>query len=202
MSKIAIDVVLVPDKKMSDQAIDLNNQLTGNNHRKIELGEKCLPHISLCMGLVDEQNLNKVSKILADIGRQSNPLNLTASKVKVLSPVDNENFSMLDVSNTDEIKSLQQKIMSRLWPYLSYNGINAEAFVNPEEVEDISSYWVRGYAEKYNNPDTFHPHISIGVGRVNDIVKPIEFSAPTLALCHLGNYCTCRKIISSFDFGS
>lgn len=184
---------------MSDRAIDLNKKLTGNNNRKIELGEKCLPHISLCMALVDEKDISQISKILNDISLQYETLRLTADKVKVLSPVEGETFSMFDISNTASIKSLQQTIMTKLWPYLTYEDIKTDDFVDPSEVEDISLYWVRGYAEKYNNPGAFHPHLSIGVGSVANIDRPIEFTAPTIALCQLGNYCTCRKVISSYD---
>ncbi len=43
----------------------------------------------------------------------------------------------------------------------------------------------------------------IGIGEVENeicgIEFPIQFTASKLALCHLGNYCTCRKILSLHD---
>ena len=53
MPKIAIDVVLLPPEEIMDKAIEINRQLADD---PIKLNkENCLPHVSLCMGVVEEK---------------------------------------------------------------------------------------------------------------------------------------------------
>ena len=42
------------------------------------------------------------------------------------------------------------------------------------------------------------PHITIGYGELSHFLFPEEFTASKLALCHLGNHCTCRRVLASF----
>jgi len=66
MRKIAIDVALLPSKEMMDKAIEINKELLKKYEDKIILDkEKCLPHISLCMGCIDEDRIPEVKQILA-----------------------------------------------------------------------------------------------------------------------------------------
>jgi hypothetical protein len=100
----------------------------------------------------------------------------------------------LQVKNTDELQKLHETIMKRLWSYLSYD-VEISMLFNPPEVEEVTLYWIRNYAEKYNDPSTFQPHITVGFGETDAFQLPVDFTASTIAVCQLGNYCTCRKII-------
>ncbi len=65
MAKIAIDVVLLPSEEMMNKAIEINKELLKNNEDKIILDkEKCLPHISLCMGCIEEDKIPEIKNIL------------------------------------------------------------------------------------------------------------------------------------------
>jgi len=70
--------------------------------------------------------------------------------------------------------------------------------------EDVSTYWIKNYP-KESSFENFFPHITIGIGEVEGEISgikfPIKFNASKLALCHLGNYCTFRKIFLSYDLG-
>lgn len=59
--------------------------------------------------------------------------------------------------------------------------------------------WVRNYRDKHSH-GAYHPHITISVGGVPNVNLdfPISFVATRLALCHLGNGNTCRKILAKF----
>jgi hypothetical protein len=58
--------------------------------------------------------------------------------------------------------------------------------------------WIRDYPEN-SSFENFFPHITIGYGQMENISSPIEFTASALALCHLGNHCTCRDVLISID---
>jgi hypothetical protein len=74
-----------------------------------------------------------------------------------------------------------------------------EAMVLDEAVAPSTLDWIRTYPEKaaYEN---FRPHITIGYGRLPATAAlPIPFVVTRLALCHLGNHCTCRRTLLSHE---
>ena len=44
----------------------------------------------------------------------------------------------------------------------------------------------------------FDPHITIGVGALNARVAPTSFVATQLAMCQLGRFCTCRRVLRAW----
>ncbi|MBL7184709.1 MAG: hypothetical protein ISS70_00155 [Phycisphaerae bacterium] len=55
MSRIAVDVVLLPSDEVAARAIEANRELLKQCPGKIVLDkDNCLPHISLAMGYIDQ----------------------------------------------------------------------------------------------------------------------------------------------------
>ncbi|MCR4311593.1 MAG: hypothetical protein NUV54_03460 [Candidatus Taylorbacteria bacterium] len=75
--------------------------------------------------------------------------------------------------------------------------VTEDMFFNPP-IRPGSVEWVRDYLKKHTNVNGFHPHITISVGGEPNVGLqfPISFTASRLALCHLGNGNTCRKILA------
>ena len=82
---------------------------------------------------------------------------------------------------------------------LTYDSVHLSNFISPPEVSKRSTYWVQHYAEHHKSPDDFNPHITLGEGVVDKLDGPIKYSDSRLAICHLGTYCTCRKILTVRD---
>ena len=77
--KLAIDVVLLPPEEVMDEAIKINQKLGP----EIKLNkENCFPHTSLCMGILDDKDLEKVKTILVWIAQEFLPMDLTKGKIK------------------------------------------------------------------------------------------------------------------------
>src|SRR3989344_2429590 len=84
MSKLAIDVALLVDEAASNIVIALNKELLTGAEDEIVLGEKGgIPHITLAMGLMEEDELPETSKKLEKIARSYDPLVLTIKSVEV-----------------------------------------------------------------------------------------------------------------------
>ncbi len=73
--------------------------------------------------------------------------------------------------------------------------------LSPPMASESTLAWIKNYSEK-SSFEKFFPHITIGYGEINDYSFPIKFTASKLALCHLGNHCTCRKILASVKLES
>lgn len=199
MSKIAVDFVLFPSSEMTEKAIEINQELIKNNPSKIVLDkENTFPHISLCMGCVEQKNLPEITLLLWEISNTFQIFNLVANSLNSWAIKTGEIVSEISIKYSKDLESLHQTIMKKFRKYLSYD-VNIPMLYNPQEVEEISMSWVREYAKKYENPALFTPHITIWLGKIDTNFFPFDFSASKIALCQLGNYCTCKKIFASFE---
>jgi 2'-5' RNA ligase len=197
MTRIAIDVVLLPSGIMMERAIEINKELLKNNEDKIELHkEKCLPHISLCMGCIDEDKIPEIKNILDEISTEFSPFNLQAIDLKAEIIPTGKKVSGLVIKNQDKLQKLHESTMKKLWNYLSYD-VEISMLFNPPEIEEVTLYWIRNYACYYYKPSLFYPHITVGFGETDQFQMPVNFTASQIALCQLGNYCTCQKVIFS-----
>ena len=183
MGKIVIDVVLLPPEEIMDKAIEINNELKDD---KIVLNkENCSPHITLCMGVVEEDKLDEIKGILKQIAAESTQLSLEITGIEA-------KHSTFEIKITDELQKLHEKIMNKLSPYLTYDATTDMCF-SPPPVEEKTLFWIKNY--KASSFENFHPHITLAVQKLENKELNIRFTASRFALYHLGNYCTCRKIL-------
>ena len=65
MTKIAVDIVLLPEADMADRAIAINQSLVAEHGSDIVLDRAlCLPHISLAMGCIQPDALQAIASDL------------------------------------------------------------------------------------------------------------------------------------------
>jgi 2'-5' RNA ligase len=198
MAKIAVDIVLLPSEEMADKILTANKELLKRNAAKIVLDkESCMPHISFAMGCIDEKDIHDIGKILKTIAQQ-NPLGqLSAIGIHTGTNRAGEKVSVFQIEKTESLQSLHEEVMQRLVRYFSYD-VRAEMVLSSSETSESTLDWIKNYPED-SSFDNFFPHITIGYGEINNFSFPIKFNALKLALCHLGNHCTCRKILASVN---
>jgi 2'-5' RNA ligase len=201
MVKIAVDVVLLPSEAMTNQVIEANKMLLRQNADGIILDKaNCLPHVSLAMGCMDERHITDIEKILRSIAGKYNPGRLSVIGVSIGTNSLGEKVSSFEVEKTDGLLLLHKQVMRKMTPYFSYN-VTAEMVFSPPVASESTLLWIKNYPEKsaYEN---FFPHITIGYGQLDDFSFAAEFVASKLALCHLGNHCTCRKVLAVAELES
>ena len=199
MTKIAVDAVLLPSDEVAAGAIEANRELLKQCPGKIILdGESCLPHISLAMGCIDRDDIAHIEEILQKLGQERPPVALVNSGIQVGTNSAGEKVSVLGLKRTETLQSLHEEVMHELERYLSHD-VTAEMVLSPPAAGESTLRWIRDYPKK-SSFERFFPHITLGYGHLNDFFFPAEFIAPRLALCHLGNHCTCRKILASTEF--
>ena len=198
MTKIAVDVILLPSERIMDKAIEANRILSKHCPDKIILNkENCLPHISLAMGCIDESKIGEIEKILNSIAKQKKLGKLRAIGIDVHEMGNGEKVSVFKIEKPPALQALHVEVISKTSPYFS-NEVKADMLVNPSEVNDSTLYWIKNYPDN-SGFEKFYPHITIGYGEISDLTFPVELTASKLALCHLGNECTCRKILASVN---
>ena len=205
MAEIAVDVVLLPSEEMADKAIAANKELLKQCPDKIVLDkESCLPHISLAMGCINKRDIADIEKILQAIAKQSSLGQLSAIGIHTGTNSTGEQVSVLQIEKTETLQSLHEEVMEKLAPYFNYD-VTADMVLSPPMASESTLAWIKNYSEK-SSFEKFSPHITIGYGEINNFLFPpqgvlwtIKFTASKLALCHLGNHCTCRRILASAE---
>jgi hypothetical protein len=105
--------------------------------------------------------------------------------------------SVFEVEKTKELQALHEKVMEKIQPHFS-SIVTSDMIYGDEDVAETTLEWIKSYREKASFT-RFSPHITIGYGQAQEQGFPIKFTASKLALCHLGNHCTCRKILASIE---
>jgi len=201
MTKIAVDVILLPSERIMDKAIEANRILSKHCPDKIILNkENYLPHISLAMGCIDKIDIPCIEVILQSVAKSHPPGQLLMDSVQTGVNAKNEKVSVLQLKTTKQLQSLHVAVMRKMTPYFSYD-VSAEMVLSPPTAGESTLLWIRDYPEK-SSFQRFSPHITLGYGQLENFSFPSEFTATGLALCHLGNHCTCRKILVSTAFQS
>lgn len=200
MAKIAVDAVLLPSETMAGKAIEANRNLVKEGSNRIVLDkERCLPHISLAMGCIDQNDLVDIRRVLETIAGRYHVQELKVIGVRIGTNSVGEKVSVLQIERPDALQALHEEVMRGLMPYFGYE-VTADMVLSPPRAEESTLQWIRNYAEKASF-ENFFPHITIGYGEIDDFSFPIEFTASKLALCHLGNHCTCKKVLVSTELG-
>ena len=195
MSRIAVDVVLLPDEAMTERAIQINRELIAEHAAKIILSNSRLPHISLAMGAADESDVESIGGMLDRFAQEMPVRQLNALGVAVVTNTKGEALSILTVEKTELLPTLHETIMRETSSLFSYDV--SKEMISDERVADTTLEWIRNYPKKAAF-DRFSPHITLGYGRVDvEGPFPIPFAVSQLALCHLGNHCTCRPPLAS-----
>ncbi len=196
MTRKAVDVVLLPDEVMTDRAIEINVELVKKFGSKIVLNKQnCLPHISLAMGCIEESDIASVGRVLEEIAKETSLPDLKVVGIRASGNSKGEAVSVLEVEKTTQLQSLHEKVVDRLTRYFS-NDVTENMIYGDEDVAESTLLWIKNYRQK-SSFENFFPHITIGYGQIENQVQPETFSVSQLALCHLGNHCTCRKILLS-----
>ena len=194
MTRLAVDVVLLPDPVVAEQAMAINHSLVERFGSEIVLdAETCLPHISLAMGCIDPKDLDAIGRILRQLALENPPEELTVIGVAVITHARGRKVSSLLIDKTEPLQRLHEEVMGRLSPFFTYD-VTGPMLYGKGPISDTTLAWIRNFSCK-SSLDFFWPHITLGYGEAPAIDQPVSFVAPSLALCHLGNHCTCRRVL-------
>jgi hypothetical protein len=194
MSEIAVDVVLLPDQTMTDLTIAANTQLVAKFGSKIILNKNdCLPHISLMMGCINCEDIVRIGELLQLLAAIA-PKRLKLVGIQKSTNFSGEIVSVLRVERSGRLQILHEKICEAVKPYFTYE-IGGDMIAGGQP-SPSTLQWMQNYPTKSSHSN-FSPHITIGYGNLPDRSLPAHFAVSHLALCHLGNHCTCVKVLWS-----
>ena len=196
MHRIAVDVVLLPGTDMAERALALNRSLVEKYDSDIVLDPaSCLPHVTLAMGCIHTDDLTAIAAELDAIG-QSHPVRqLFVKQVSRQGHHGGSIVSSIELQAREDLRKLHIQVMGNLAPYFKYD-VTETMFTGERPIAPSTLNWVKNFPQQ-SSGDKFWPHITLGYGPCEPVSLPPSFAPRALALCHLGNHCTCREVLYS-----
>jgi len=196
MTRLAVDVVLLPDPAVADLAVAVNRCLVDRFGSEILLdAESCLPHVSLAMGCMDPMDGDAAGAALRRIAEAMPPVTLTVIGTAVLVSEKGRKTSSLLIDKTEPLQRMHEQLILDLQPLLTHAPTES-MFHGGGPISASTLAWVRGFPAQ-SSLARFWPHITLGYGEAPPIDRSFSFVASALALCHLGNHCTCRRVLDT-----
>jgi 2'-5' RNA ligase len=198
MGKIAIDIVLLPSDEMMDHVIRANRDLIDNHGDTgiVLIKKHCVPHISLCMGVIEEDKLNEVNEIIQKLAESYSPFSFNANTLTNSEDPEKDNYLSLNFEYSHRFRDFQQEVMKLLREMVNYEDATAEMLVDPPHDKILS---LKDYGEKDGHPNLYNPHITVGFGKTDVLDLPIRFSSSKLAIFQLGDNYACKKLLGVYD---
>ena len=192
MSKlIAVDVAILPPPDVSKRAMALSAALPDEESQGLRLDYEHLPHITLTQQYVREDELDTLFEHVDGVMARCPPLRIVAT-----GSGKGSHSVWITIERTPELVSLHEQLMEEIRGVERQGGTPAAFFDGDGRISDV--LWVASYRLKSSFGD-FLPHITLGHSAQPPAVDAFAFDATTVAACHLGRFCSCRRVLRNWS---
>jgi hypothetical protein len=193
---LAVDIALLPDETLMQRCFDENTQLLAKQEGPHVFDpEHCIPHLTLTMGVIRRESLSVLQGRLTEFAQHDAPQLHARLVSRALVPANGNSVTEYVVDRTTELDALHGRAHDMMGD-LIVDEATIDALLQPPVAEPITLEWIKYFRTKHSG-EAYSPHITLGLGGLPQNDESIPFHGSSVALCHLGNYCTCRKILSS-----
>ncbi len=187
----AIDIILLPDGEEKLFLKQLNSSLTRQNI-SFE-NDQCLPHLSLLMTVLSEQEISKLKNELKKITTKYLPIKLEVTSLQTKPAPENIYVTHLIIERSQKLLDLQADLVLLIQNFNLLKAKKENFYKN--QAGDFAISYTNNYL-KNSTAKNFKPHFTIGFGKpTKQIELPKFLEINQLKLAHLGKYCTCRELI-------
>jgi 2'-5' RNA ligase len=189
---VAVDVAILPPPSVSRLAIELSAALPKEESQGLLLGsDDYLPHVTLLQQFVGADVLNAFLDRVGDVVHQTRPITL-----RVTGGGMGSSSIWMSIARTPALVDVHSRLLDAALPFDRERG-DASAFVD-HNARDRDVQWVTGYRTSSSGP-SFHPHITLGHAVRPPAIGAFDFEATTVAACHLGRFCSCRRVLREWS---
>ena len=191
MSKIAIDVVLLPSEEVMDICIEVNKEIKDKLFTLQK--EDFIPHNSLCIGVIDEKRLSPVFETIKKLKKELKPIPISIKAIDKASGMKKSDG--FEIEKSEMLLRAHKMIITALTPLLEFQSDDLKTLFRKEG--DTVSTMPRVLREGYLNfsLEKYAPHITLGGKGAQWNTFPINYVAKKLAVFHAGEHITCRKLL-------
>jgi hypothetical protein len=195
MKRFAVNIAILPPDPVMDVALQWNQALCKIRPGNIVLSKtRYFPHISLAMGCLSSDTLEQAKGILQSIAKKHAVMELRTPRIKTSDTAYSDPVVAFDIEPCDALIALHVSVVSDFTSLLTQDATEAD-LDDPPPIAPDALDWINSYIPQYSHPH-FWPHITVGFGVLPNPFNSFAFTASRLALCHLGNHCTCARILT------
>jgi 2'-5' RNA ligase len=193
---LALDVALLLPPEARERAVQLSKTLAApgpaSGHKPgLVLDAEHLPHITLTQQFVRVDETEAVFDRIDETLRGQPPIT-----IHVTGAGKGGSSAWMAAERTAEIAALHERLMEALRGLERPGGTAGAFFEGDARVGDVA--WVTGYRLK-SSLGSYNPHVTLGRAEDPPAIIPFEFQATTVAACHLGKFCSCRRVLRSWE---
>jgi 2'-5' RNA ligase len=188
---LALDVALLLPPDARHKAIALSAALPEEHSHGFRLDADHHPHITLTQLFVRVEEVHAALERIDEGVRGQRPLT-----IRVTGGGKGHSSVWMAVEHSEAIASLHERLMRALHGLERPGGTPAAFFEGDARVGDVA--WVTGYRLK-SSLSEYNPHVTLGYAADPPAVEPFIFEATTIAACHLGRFCSCRRVLRSWE---
>lgn len=199
----AIDIVLLPPPEVTEAAIQINRMLiekSGDDAIRLDMVHQ-LPHVSLAMGCIPGSALSQLNVPLEQLASRLLPMEIGIEGAVTVVTDSGDRVSGINLAKEDSLFVLHRSVMAQL-AGIAKEKCTPSSFIR-DEGEELTPFTL-GYVPEFANKagfEKYSPHITLGNGDVKTLDEipelPEKATFSTVAVCHLGNHCTCRSVLWS-----
>ena len=190
---VALDVAILPPPDVMAQAIALSAALPSEGSQGLRLDGEHLPHVTLAQLFVRQEELELAFSHVDAVAADQPPL-----RTVITGGGQSGHTLWMSIERTRELLDLHDRLMEELRGVERQEGGPHAFFEENGRVRDV--LWVAGYRLK-SSSSAYTPHITLGHGDRAPVIAPFAFDETTIAACHLGRFCTCRRVLRSWSLG-
>jgi 2'-5' RNA ligase len=187
---LAIAAAVLPQPDVTSLATELSASLPAEASQGLRLDAEHLPHVTLVQLFVRESDLDTVFERMDDVLREQLPLRLLVPGAR-----RSGHTLWLGIERSADLIALHERLMEALRGVERQDGGPGAFFEGEGRPGDVS--WVAGYRVR-SSLEKFMPHITLGHGGHAPAVESFAFDAAAVAACHLGRFCTCRRVLRAW----
>jgi 2'-5' RNA ligase len=195
MSKIAVDIALIPPGDALEKIIQFNRELITDKQEIVLNKDSYLPHCTISMGVIESEKIPELWQKITSLANETKAIAFKANKIETyLRPDGRTKISGIDCEKTWELQNFHEKVMQLTKEYLTFDDVDLAMFVPSEFLTDAATGYIKGFWRK-KSLQGYDPHITLGLGEPKDSSIDLDFQLSRLALCQCGAYTTCAKIL-------
>jgi len=188
---VALDVAILPPPDVMARAIACSAALPRDGAERLVLDAAHLPHITLTQHFVRYEELEGAYAEIDEVLEGQLPLRLT-----ITGGGQSGQTLWMAIERSPALLELHERLMKALKGLERSNG-DAYAFLDGGgRVGDV--HWVTAFRQQASF-GAFTPHITVGHGSQPPAIERTEFESTAIAACHLGRFCTCRKVLRAWE---
>lgn len=203
MNTIAIDIALIPNDDSIDRLLQINKALQ-EQHGSVTHPlhpQTCLPHMTLNMCGIDERELPNVHQYLqaafASMPKLHCTMRLRAKQFANTTDLISQFVLLDDDKATEDYTYKLHEIALNSTAGKEQTAIELSAYVPSNDLTLLpTSMWTKSFREK-SSQQNYWAHVTMNLGELPEETK-IDLTFNKIALCQLGNYCTCRKVLYEY----